>query len=110
MNKAKIKSIKKVKIGYSTYKIEYKRKPKEKNKLLAGRIEYAKYRITIAKNFNEEYNIQVLMHEITHGLLYSIGQVKLGGDEVLVEGLSQQLVGFIRDNKDLIKIIMDEKE
>ena len=26
------------------------------------------------------------------------------------EGLSQQLVGFIRDNKDLIKIIMDEKE
>ena len=50
------------------------------------------------------------MHEITHGLLHSIGQVKLRGNEVLVEGLSQQLVGFIRDNKDLIRIIMDEKE
>ena len=41
------------------------------------------------------------MHEITHGLLHSIGQVKLRWNEVLVEGLSQQLVGFIRDNKDL---------
>jgi len=50
------------------------------------------------------------VHEITYGLLHSIGQVKLRGNEVLVEGLSQQLVGFIRDNKDLIKIIMDEKE
>ena len=35
------------------------------------------------------------MHEITHGLLHSIGQVKLRGNEVLVEGLSQQLVGFM---------------
>ncbi len=42
--------------------------------------------------------------------VHSIGQVKLRGNEVLVEGLSQQLVGFIRDNKDLIRIIMDEKE
>ena len=39
-----------------------------------------------------------------------MGYVKLRGNEVLVEGLSQQLVGFIRDNKDLIRIIMDEKE
>ena len=42
--------------------------------------------------------------------IHKYGQVKLRGNEVLVEGLSQQLVGFIRDNKDLIRIIMDEKE
>ena len=49
------------------------------------------------------------MHEITHGLLHSIGQVKLRGNEVLVEGLSQQLVGFIRDNKDL-KILLNSRD
>ena len=45
------------------------------------------------------------MHEVVHGLLQSIGEIELYSNEILVEGLAQQLQGLIKENKQLMKIM-----
>lgn len=52
--------------------------------------------------------IQVLLHEIVHGLF--IQQGVTDQDETLIERIAQSLYGLIKDNPELIKALLPQEE
>ena len=103
-----MENIKSVKIGHNTYKVKYKSNLKlDKNKV-DGYYDPNKYTIFIEKNNTKKFNKATIMHEVVHGLLHSIGEIELYSNEILVEGLAQQLQGLIKEKKQLMKIMMKD--
>ena len=102
---------KKVRIGLYTFKVIITEQPiyrfeEDGAKYLDGRINTRLEQIQInGEDTTERTRVQVLMHEIIHGILNQGGFQD--HNEEFVECLSFGLIPLIRDNPDLIKAILD---
>jgi hypothetical protein len=92
----------KVKIGGITYDVIAVNKPDKTDKNIDGNIVYSSGIINISNGFDEceDYKKEVLIHEITHGILNFLNIDK---DEDFVEKFSKSLYMVIVDNPDLFK-------
>jgi hypothetical protein len=95
----------KVKIGNYNYKIEYKEIVLDDDDTrLAGQIRYSEQLILIAENRESERVKASIIHECLHGIAESRNEeIKEKQIAQMTEGLFQ----FIKDNKDLIKYLME---
>lgn len=76
--------------------------------LCNGDVDYNLAHIRIARECGDSRELQVLMHEIMHALLYERGLEKHKDDETLVDELSKGIINLIRENKDLINTIQQK--
>lgn len=79
------KEYKSVQIGARKFKIEYVKSVKDGDTELAGMYDCKKQTIYIMyPDETRERITEVLMHEIIHGVLFAMGEFKLGKDEKFV--------------------------
>ena len=98
-------NIKKVKIGSSYYDVEYVDELKdEKGTNLSGRIFEINRLIKICTESTIQHQLQVLLHEDLHGLLWEYGITDM---EDVVIPLSNALYALIIDNPKYIQKILD---
>ena len=100
-----------VRIGPLTYMVRQEDPP---NTLMCGgspridgEIDYLRQRITLSKAAMPGYKEVTLLHEITHGLLYNIGEHELRNNEAFVDRFSTALYQLMRDNPDLCKMFLN---
>lgn len=55
--------------------------------------------INVSKDIPKQSRKQVFWHEVTHAILYEIGQGDLYYDEDFVDALSKQIYGVFKNNK-----------
>lgn len=87
-----------MKIGGLKYKVELVEglENRELKPYLAGQIDYAKLTISVDEKFPKELRDQVLVHEITHGLLVEAGY--LDHEEEQADRISKVLYQILKDN------------
>ena len=98
--------IKQIKTLYSIFKVSYQKGIRWRNKKVSGYIKYNDEEILIdlLNSFNRQ--IQALMHESLHSILFDL-KIELNDD--LTDMLALALVKFIQENPELINIILKER-
>ena len=84
--------------------VDITRKEARTHKGLAG---YSEREISIEPDIHEEDKKSVMVHEIIHCILSSVGFDK--HDEVMLDVLSNGFLSIIRGNKDLIRWLEEVK-
>jgi len=98
-------NIKKQKIGSSYYDVEYVGELKgESGQDLSGRIWQCNRLIKIINTESYQSQLQTLLHESVHGLLWEYGIKDM---EDVVEPLSNAFYGLMVDNPKYIQKILD---
>lgn len=90
--------LKKVKIGGLEYSVELVKglENRELNPYLAGQIDYTKLVISVDEKFPKALRDQVLVHEITHGILVEAGYPD--HEEEQADRISRVLYQVLKDN------------
>lgn len=65
---------------------------------LGGQVTYDTLSIQIMENLKEDIKLYVVVHEITHALLFEASAGSYAGREPFVEALAWQLLYFLQDN------------
>ncbi|MFA4834922.1 MAG: ImmA/IrrE family metallo-endopeptidase [Dehalococcoidia bacterium] len=63
-----------------------------------GEIIYAQQEIYIKSTVSDDRKVKVLVHEVSHGILFEVGAIKNGTDEATVNFVSICLHQFIKNN------------
>lgn len=90
---------KNIKIGGINYRVEFIEPPpapplgKIANN---GEINFAKGKISIDKNYNDDMKFQILLHEILHGIEYNNG---MESTEQWLDTMASSLCQVFKDNK-----------
>ncbi|WP_315168710.1 hypothetical protein [Metaclostridioides mangenotii] len=96
--------MKNVKIGALTYTIERTEDPIIlNNKLCSGMIDYSTLTIKIDSKLDEQVQNEVLIHEITHGIIMDRNLI-LEDEEMIVEEICKGLHQLIVNNFDKEKL------
>ena len=74
---------------------------------LSGHIYPSQTWIRVDKTLPPIRQIQVLMHEVVHGICFEMHEKDLCNNEVFVDQFGRQLYQFITQNPELIKIIQN---
>lgn len=70
-----------------------------------GQVKYPDQSIEIKKGLGEHIECETLIHEITHALLYSVGEEISSNDESFVQRVSSSLAAVLLRNKSLLKYL-----
>jgi|LSQX01.3.fsa_nt_gb hypothetical protein len=89
-----------IKIGGSKYIVGTADIVDEDNCNIDGKILYSELVIRLKKNLNPEYQKEVFLHELVHGIFEMIGFEQ---DEDKVNRLTKGLLMVINDNPDIFK-------
>jgi len=100
-------NIEKVKTLYSIYKIIYQKKVMLNNKEVEGLISYSRNLFKISTRNTVLHQLETIMHEYYHATFYELEIEQ--ESEKKVNTLARSLVKFIRENPELVKIILDYK-
>jgi len=65
---------------------------------LLGEILYSEQEIYIKSTLSADRKIKVLVHEVSHGILFEVGAIKGAGDESIIHLLGICLHQFIKNN------------
>lgn len=77
----------------------------DKNERLFGEINYIDQTIKIEKDLTDERKIQVLIHEITHGICEQLNIEVVNKEEHLVQIFANGVYQVFKRNKDLLSLI-----
>jgi hypothetical protein len=94
-----------IKIGYKTFKVIYQAKVRYEKKLVNGFIDTSRDKILIDSSILPSKQDQVLIHEILHGI-EEVYNTKL--TEKQTDVLATGIISVIKDNKELIKKLIEE--
>ena len=72
---------------------------------LYGEINFPNQIIRIDKNLKKDRISRTLIHEITHGIMESIGLEDINASEEKIQSISNAIYLLIINNKDLIKTL-----
>jgi Zn-dependent peptidase ImmA (M78 family) len=86
-----------VKVGAMTYTVEVVPELFE-NKSLYGEVTYADQRISIAGDCSPARQVNALIHELTHAILFESGDCDMYHDEEFVRRLANMLTQVAVDN------------
>ncbi len=92
--------IKKIKLGYGTYKVKQKKNVKLQGSEMRGRIDFKKDKIEINKSYSKKQKKVTLLHEIFHAIEEHFG---LELTEQEIEGLCNGFADIIHQNPKLRK-------
>ena len=73
-----------------------------------GYIDHMERYIELEKKMKPDVKVQALIHEMMHSLLLQTGQGGYDWEERIAQMLGCQLPRLLRDNPDLLKVIMDK--
>ena len=99
--------IKEIKTLYSTYQVLYQRKVMLGGKEKEGTINFSKrlFKISTRNSFLDQ--LETVMHEYYHSVF---NELEIDSpEESEIDLLSRALVKFIRENQELIKLILEYK-
>ena len=96
-----------IKTLYSIYRVIYQKKVMLDNRAKLGTISFNKSEIKISTKQLKQDQIETLFHEYIHILFEELEIEPL--EEREVNALSRSLVKFIKENRELIEIILDYK-
>lgn len=94
---------------YSIVEFEDKRpvgKPKD-NLIISGHSDHIEQTIEIYKLLGKDTKAMTVMHECIHCILDQVGFPKDNDNEELIDALATGIVSLIRENKELIKKIVE---
>ena len=78
---------------------------------LAGEIIYTKgLVIKLNSSLDDQYTVQTLIHEVTHGILDSCGDTKLSGDEEFVTRLSNTWLDSLLGSPGLLEALIEIRD
>lgn len=100
-------AIKKVKIGPISYEVIHAHDLHSNDRVkLDGWIRYNTSEILIEGDLGAQRSLQVLWHEVVHGLFEDAGIDQ--PDEQVVTAVGNRLIELIRNNAELVKVTQDE--
>lgn len=71
-----------------------------------GQVNYPNQEIEIKKDMGEQFECETLIHEITHAVLYSVGEEAFSNDESFVQRVSSAFASVLTRNKSLLKYLI----
>jgi hypothetical protein len=92
----------KVKIGWRNYIVTQGEHRGCDDGDIYGQIEYEKRKIYLYKELDQDEKSVCLLHEITHGILFNMGN-ELRTNENFVTAFSENLYQFIKDNPNMFR-------
>ncbi len=75
-----------------------------------GYVDHMERRIDIEQKMVFEVQVQALVHEMMHGLFLQTGPSGYEWEERIVQMLGCQLPKLLRDNPELVKLMLDEAD
>jgi hypothetical protein len=98
-----------IRIGPIDFAVDVREDLREDDRALDGQIRYGETTIRLHADLAHQAQVQTLLHEVVHGMLTQMGRAKMCKDEELVDALAFSLYQVIRDNPDLVRMIMEKK-
>ena len=92
-----------IRIGFADYTLEFV--PAGLRDQADGMCQRAKQTIKITDDLGAQYRAFVVLHEVMHGCFFSSAlseSIEHDHEEMIVDALSKQLIGVIRDNPELM--------
>jgi len=104
----------KIKIGYKEIDIEFVKSDFAKQTDSYGEYQHRSNRIEIQKDLNDADYANTLLHEILHAVAYEMSLTQEGNvlakdsdEEIVVNSITNGLMGVIKDNSWFLKIIQE---
>ena len=73
-----------------------------------GEIDHVEQTIKISSGLKDDRKAATLLHEIVHGILFSLGEGELHDNEDFVTGFSASLAQVLQDNPDFTSIFVPQ--
>lgn len=75
---------------------------------LYGSIMHTSLMIQVDKELHPIPKAQTLLHEALHGIFHYTGYIDVDNEEQIVQMLGCQLPKFLRDNPELVKLLLED--
>jgi len=93
-----------IKVGAIRYAVKTLTSLADHERKLDGRVRHASTQINLDADLNDQATVQTMLHEIVHIVAIQLGHPAL--EEDIVDAVAYAAYQVLRDNPDLVKIIM----